>query len=60
MLGYTQAHHFHSSVSSKRFIAEVISTHFFMENAPKGSLSLLLEEEDEVPLPSFSAKQKLG
>jgi hypothetical protein len=32
-----------------------------MENAPKGSLSLLLEEEDEVvPLPSFSAKQKLG
>jgi hypothetical protein len=56
MLGYTQAHHFHSSVSSKRFIAEVISTHFFMENAPKGSLSLLLEEVDEVPLPSFSAK----
>lgn len=38
----------------------IAAVHFLMEKAPNGSLSLLLEEEEEEDvLPSFSAKTKL-
>jgi hypothetical protein len=42
------------------YFMAIATAHFLIEKAPNGSLSLLLEEEEEEDaLPSFSAKTKL-